>query len=71
MGAVLEATDGAPGLLDFRTCRSTDGGYLAGVSRWESKAAFTAALPRIGSLRHRRRPEWTSRPDELLTLTDA
>ena len=44
---------------------------MLGVSRWESREAFEAALPLIGSHRHRRRPEWTVADDELLLLTPA
>jgi heme-degrading monooxygenase HmoA len=69
MQRVIAATEGAPGLLEFRTMRSPDTGYLAGYSRWESEEAFRAGLSRIGSLRDQRDPRWSTKPDELITLT--
>jgi hypothetical protein len=41
---------------------------LFGVSKWDSREAFEAALPLIGSNRENRRDEWTIADDELLTL---
>jgi heme-degrading monooxygenase HmoA len=70
MRRVIEATAGAPGLLEFRACRDPATGVLAGYSRWESAEAFQAGLPRIGSLRHERRPEWTTQPDQVITLVE-
>lgn len=70
MRNVVAATEGAPGLLAFDCWRDTAiEGRLLAVSRWESEQAFRDALPRIGSLRHRRRPEWSVADDELLTST--
>jgi len=50
MGRVIAATAGVPGLHEFRAHRDTQGGALAGFSRWEHEAAFRAALAPIGSL---------------------
>ncbi len=71
MGRVIAATRDAPGLLEFRSCHDTQSGALAGFSRWESEAAFRAALATIGSLATERRPEWSAAPDQLLTLVEA
>ena len=68
---VIEATQGAPGLLEFKACREPTRGFLAGFSRWESADAFRAALPTIQSLAPLRKPEWSTRPDELITLVEA
>jgi quinol monooxygenase YgiN len=69
MRLVVETTSGADGLVEF-SCWREDDGRLIGYSRWESRAAFEAALPLIGANAHRRRPEWTVRDDELLELTE-
>jgi quinol monooxygenase YgiN len=71
MHKVIDATSGAPGLIEFTACRDPSNGFLAGYSRWESQAAFEAALPRITSLGPLRKPEWSTRPDELITLVEA
>jgi len=71
MHKVIDATTGAPGLLEFTACRDPQGRYLAGYSRWTSAEAFQDALPTIGSLAPLRRPEWSIRPDELITLVEA
>jgi quinol monooxygenase YgiN len=70
MHRVIEATQGAPGLHEFKVCRELDKGFLAGFSRWESADAFQAALPRISSLAPLRKPEWSTEPDELITLVE-
>ena len=67
---VIEATKGAPGLLEFKACRDANNAFLAGLSRWESAEAFKAALPTITSLSPLRKPEWSTRPDELITLVE-
>jgi hypothetical protein len=59
---------GAEGLVGFDCYRSDDGARLFGVSKWDSREAFEAALPLIGSSRENRRDEWTIADDELLTL---
>ncbi len=71
MYKVLDTAAGAPGLLEFRACREPGGRYLAGFSRWESPEAFQAALPTIQSLAPLRKPEWSTRPDEVITLVEA
>lgn len=70
MRQVIEATRDAPGLLEFKVCRDPQGGFLAGFSRWESAAAFRAALPTIRSLAPLRRPEWSTAPDQAITLVE-
>jgi quinol monooxygenase YgiN len=70
MHKVLQRTAGAPGLIEFKACRDPNGGFLAGFSRWENEEAFRAALPTIGSLSHLRKPEWSTKPDEVITLVE-
>jgi quinol monooxygenase YgiN len=69
MRVVVETTSGAEGLVEF-SCWREDDGRLIGYSRWESREAFEAALPRIGANAERRRPEWTIADDELLQLDE-
>jgi quinol monooxygenase YgiN len=69
MNRVAENVKGAPGLLEFQCLRESDGTRLIGFSRWDSQAAFEAALPRIGQFSDQRQPEWSTQPDELLMLT--
>jgi heme-degrading monooxygenase HmoA len=69
MNRVAENVKGASGLLEFQCLRESDGTRLIGFSRWDSQAAFEAALPRIGQFRDQRQPEWSTQPDELLMLT--
>jgi hypothetical protein len=64
---VMAATEGAEGLIEFTSWR--DGDTLIGHATWESETAFQNALPRIGSLRDERRPEWTVEDDRLMTFT--
>ena len=71
MYKVIDRTSAAPGLLEFRACREPNGRYLAGFSRWESPEAFQAALPTIQSLAPLRKPEWSTRPDDVITLVEA
>lgn len=68
MERVRANVEGAPGLIEFLCLREEGGTRLLGFSRWESRAAFEAALPRIGQFRDDRRPEWSTREDELVTL---
>ena len=70
MHRVIERTAGAPGLIEFKATRDPNSGFLAGFSRWESEEAFTAALPTIGSLSHERKPEWSTKPDQVITLLE-
>lgn len=69
MHRVIETVGHPPGLVDFDGYRDTRTGRLVGLSRWESKAAFEAALQSIGSLHHERRDEWSLAPDDVLMLT--
>lgn len=69
MKRVADSVEGAPGLLEFQCMRESGGTRLIGFSRWDTQAAFEAALPRIGQFRDQRRPEWSTQPDELLMLT--
>jgi hypothetical protein len=71
MHKVRDVTTGASGLLEFKVCRAPDDSYLAGFSRWESPDTFRAALPAIRSLAPLRKPEWSTKPDELITLVEA
>ncbi len=71
MHKVIDAARDSPGLLEFTACRDPRNGVLAGFSRWESADAFQAALPTISSLGPLRKPEWSTRPDELITLVEA
>lgn len=71
MQRVIEATAGAPGLLEFTGFAEAGGTRLFGVSRWESAEAFQAALPAIVSLTPERRPEWSDRDDDLLVMEHA
>ena len=69
MRRVVEAVGRPPGLIDFDGYRDQQSNRLIGLSRWESRAAFEAALATIGSLRHERRDAWSERPDDVLLLT--
>jgi hypothetical protein len=70
MGRVVEAVGDPPGLIEFRSWREAEGTRLVGLSRWESREAFTEALPLILSLSGERRLEWSERADELLMLEE-
>jgi quinol monooxygenase YgiN len=70
MRKVLDATEGAPGLLEFKACRDANDTFLAGFSRWASAEAFRAALPTIYGLAPLRKPEWSTKPDEVITLVE-
>jgi quinol monooxygenase YgiN len=70
MRKVIDATVPSPGLLEFKACRAPANGFLAGYSVWEDEASFRAALAKITSLGHLRKPEWTTKDDELITLVD-
>ena len=60
--------DGADGLIYFGCWREQGGARLLGLSQWESREAFEAALPLIGSRRGERPEEWSIADDELLLL---
>ena len=68
MHRVIETVGRPPGLVDFHGYRDTQTSRLVGLSRWESEAAFQAALQSIGSLGHQRRDEWSLQPDDVLML---
>jgi heme-degrading monooxygenase HmoA len=67
MRRVQAAVGEPPGLIRFDCVRDDAGGRLFGLSVWESRAAFEAALPAIGSLIDEHLPEWDARDDVLLT----
>ena len=70
MRRVRAATEGAAGLVEFTSWQDADDPTrLIGLARWERPEDFAAALPRIGSLSHERREEWSAAPDELFTMT--
>lgn len=68
MQRVIDATAGAPGLLEFTGFAEPGGTRLFGFSRWESAEDFQAALPTIMALAPERRPEWSDREDEVLVM---
>ena len=70
MHKVVDATEGAPGLIDFKACRDAGGAFLAGVSSWESAEAFQSGLERIYSMAPLRKDEWTTKPDEVFTFVE-
>lgn len=67
MRRVQAAVGAPPGLIRFDCVRDDAGGRLLGLSVWESRAAFEAALPAIGSLIDEHLPEWDASDDVLLT----
>ena len=68
LDAALALIPGTHRLNLHASYAETGGPRLFGVSRWESAAAFQAALPTITSLAPDRRPEWSSAEDEVLTM---
>ena len=70
MRRVVEATAGAEGLIDFGCYRDDETGALLGVSRWESREAFQAAMPLIVANAHLRQAKWTVAEDELQLLSE-
>jgi hypothetical protein len=68
MDRVIDRTVGAPGLIEFKSCRVRSRSALAGYSRWNTEADFQSALPTITSLAPERNPEWCDQPDEVITL---
>lgn len=68
MRTVTESVAGTPGLIEFGGYEDR-GGKLVGMSKWESPAAFHAALPVIMGSSDQRRPEWTSAPDDVFAAT--
>lgn len=68
MAGMADTLAGTPGLIDIGPWIEHEGERVVGVSRWESRAAFEAAMPGSG------RPndtihEWESRPREYFHLT--
>ena len=68
MHRVIDHVGDAPGLIEFSAWREQGTSRLFGLSRWESRDAFEAALPTIMSLGPERRPEWSEREDDVLLL---
>jgi Antibiotic biosynthesis monooxygenase len=48
MARMAEAAAGTPGLLEIGPWLEHDGDRVVGISRWESRAAFDAAMPGSG-----------------------
>jgi heme-degrading monooxygenase HmoA len=71
MRRVVRATEGVPGLNEFKACRELTTGVLAGYSRWNSRTDFEAGLSTITSLSPERKPEWSLKPDDILLLEEA
>lgn len=67
MTRVREAVGEPPGLIRFDCVRDDAGGRLLGLSVWESRSAFEAALPAIGGLIDEHLPEWDARADVVVT----
>ncbi len=70
MARVEAVAQGSRGMLQFRSWREENSNRLVGLSTWESREAFEAALPRITSLSRERSAHWTERPDDVLRLTE-
>lgn len=58
---------GTPGLIEIGPWLDRDGGRVVGLSRWQSKEAFEAAMPGSG-VRSDIRHEGESRPREYFHL---
>jgi heme-degrading monooxygenase HmoA len=48
MSAMAESMAGTPGLIEIGPWLDRDGDRVIGLSRWESRAAFDAAMPGSG-----------------------
>lgn len=70
MREVMEGIDGADGLRQATVCRASDGSYVAGYTVWDDDEAFQASLPKILAFAPRRKPEWTTAPDEAIRLNE-
>jgi quinol monooxygenase YgiN len=68
MQKVIDAASACDGLIEFSGWAEAGGTRLFGLSRWESAEHFQAALPTIMSLGAIRQPEWSDKPDELVTF---
>lgn len=67
-GSMAESIHDAPGLIDVGPWVEHDGERVVGVSQWESREAFEAAMPGSGvpsDTVH----EWEARPRAYLHLT--
>jgi hypothetical protein len=67
MQAMAASLDGAPGLLEVAPWIERGGERVVGLSRWESREAFEAAMPGSGEpndVVH----EWEVRPREYFHL---
>ena len=65
---VVAAVGDAPGCVEFSVWGAPDGPTLYGFSRWETPEHFEAALPKIMALAPDRRPEWSSRDDDVIPM---
>jgi len=65
---VVDAVQGAPGLIEFSVFGAPDGPTIYGFSRWETPEHFQAAMPTIMSLAPDRRPEWSAKEDDVLPM---
>jgi heme-degrading monooxygenase HmoA len=68
MATMAESIAGTPGLIDIGPWLEHDGERVVGVSRWESREAFEAAMPGSG-VPSETVHEWEARPREYLHLT--
>ncbi len=73
MRRVADAAQGAPGLIGIGPWRDARSGRIIGLSLWESKEAFEAAMPAIFESLPDRDPdgEWQERPPDGFRLTPA
>lgn len=68
MAAMGESLAGVAGLIDVGPWVEHDGERVVGVSRWESRADFEAAMPGSG-IPNDTVHDWESRPREYFHLT--
>jgi hypothetical protein len=69
MANLADRMAGVPGLIDIGPWIEHDGERVVGISRWQSREAFEAAMPGSGvpgDTIH----EWESRPREYFHLTE-
>jgi heme-degrading monooxygenase HmoA len=67
MSAMAESLAGTPGLIEIGPWLDRDGDRVIGLSRWESRAAFEAAMPASG-VRNAVTHEGERRPREYFHL---
>lgn len=70
MRAMADSAAGVPGLLEIGPWLEHDGDRVVGFSRWESRAAFDAAMPGSGVRNDIVHPG-ERRPREYFHLTSA